>query len=146
MIERRKHPRYAMPRGTFMILRDKVEPLLNHKKMSIGEIAMVIYKSKTEMMGQVRNLGLGGIAFEGDCGHMPEEGSFELDLLMTEKGIYIHNIPYSPIFAASKKKRKKSAEEHRSDALEFKKLDAEHKQQLEELLAHCIGTSKELPS
>ena len=146
MIERRKHPRYAMPRGTFVILRDKVEPLRNHKRMSIGEIAMVIYKSDTEMMGQVRNLGLGGIAFDGDYCHISGKGNFELDLLMTEKGIYIHNIPYSPIYAKPEKKRKKLAEEQRADALEFMNLDAEHKQQLEQLLAHCICSAKDLPT
>ena len=94
MIERRKFKRYPMPRGTFAILRNELDQLHNHRRMSIGEIAMVLYKSKTEVMGQVTNMSFGGIAFENSSCKVPTTGEVELDLLMTEQGIYLHNIPF----------------------------------------------------
>jgi hypothetical protein len=97
MVERRRHKRYPMPRGTFVILRNKLDPLRNHTQMSIGEIAMVLYKSESEVMGQVTELSLGGIGFDCNFSGIVNADDVELDLLMTEKGIYLHNLPYSTI-------------------------------------------------
>jgi hypothetical protein len=109
MVERRRHKRYPMPRGTFVILRNKLDPLRNHTQMSIGEIAMVLYKSESEVMGQVTELSLGGIGFDCNFSGIVNADDVELDLLMTEKGIYLHNLPYStiPIKSAGNGKKKK---------------------------------------
>ena len=139
MVERRKHKRYSMPHGTFVILRNKIDPLRNHTKMSIGEIAMVLYKSEPEAMGQVTNLSVGGIAFGGKAIGLPDAGNVQLDLLMTEQGIYVHNIPYAVVPVKTKGKRKKRTPAFRTNALRFKRLDAEKKGQLRELLAHRVG-------
>jgi hypothetical protein len=127
-----------MPRGTFVILRNKFDPLRNHTNMSIGEIAMVLYKSDPEAMGQVTNLSVGGIAFGGKTIGLPDAGAVQLDLLMTEQGIYVHNIPYAlvPIKTDGNSKKKTSA--YRTNALRFKRLDAEKKGQLRQLLAHRV--------
>lgn len=139
MVERRKHKRYAMPRGTFAILRHAFDPLRNHQQMSIGEIAMVIYKSEPQVMGQVTNLSAGGIAFRGNTIGLPDSEKVQLDLLMTEQGIYLHNIPYAavPIRTSGKGKKKRPA--FRTNALRFKQLDVEKKARLRELLAHHVG-------
>lgn len=139
MVERRKHKRYSMPRGTFVILRDKFDPLRNHANMSIGEIAMVLYKSEPEVMGQVTNLSVGGIAFGGHTIGSPDAGKVQLDLLMTEQGIYVHNIPYAVVPVRAGGKSKKKTQEFRANALCFKHLDAVKKDQLRELLAHRVG-------
>jgi hypothetical protein len=134
MVERRKHKRYAMPRGTFAILRKKFEPLCNHSRMSIGEIAMVLYKSEPEVMGQVTNLSIGGIAFGGHTSGLPDAGKIQLDLLMTEQGIYLHNLPYAAVALRAAGKGKKKTPAFRTNALRFKNLDAQQKSQLRELL------------
>ncbi|MEE4111955.1 MAG: PilZ domain-containing protein [Desulfobacteraceae bacterium] len=139
MVERRKHKRYSMPRGTFVILRNKFDPLRNHTNMSIGEIAMVLYKSEPEAMGQVTNLSAGGIAFDGKVIGSPDAGKVQLDLLMTEQGIYVHNIPYAVVPVKTKGKTKKKTPAFRTNALRFKRLDAEKRGQLRELLAHRVG-------
>ena len=139
MVARRKHKRYSMPRGTFVMLRTKFDPLRNPPNMSIGEIAMVLYKSEPEAMGQVTNLSVGGIAFGGKTIGTPDAGNVQLDLLMTEQGIYVHNIPYAVVPIRKKGKRKQKALEFRANALRFKRLDAEKKSQLRELLAHRVG-------
>jgi hypothetical protein len=139
MVERRKYKRYPMPKGTFAILRNEMKRLRDHGRMSIGEIAMVLYKSEPEVMGQVTDMSLGGLAFRWDAGAMPELGGVELDLLMAEQGIYLHNIPYKTVaLEAIANKRKKSSKTHRN-AFRFTQLDTDLKNRLRGLLAHHVG-------
>ena len=119
MVERRRHKRYPMPRGTFVILRNKLDPLRNHTQMSIGEIAMVLYKSESEVMGQVTELSLGGIGFDCNFSGIVNADDVELDLLMTEKGIYLHNLPYSTIPIKSAGNGKKKTRSYRTNAVRF---------------------------
>jgi hypothetical protein len=143
MVERRRHKRYPMPRGTFVILRNELDPLRNHMKMSIGEIAMVLYKSRSELLGQVTDLSPAGVRFDCDDGGLPVSDTVQLDLLMAEKGIYLHNIPYATIPADPGGRGSKKTRPLRSNALRFKKLDNEQKKKLQELLAHHVGSSEE---
>lgn len=140
MLERRKHKRFQMPRGTFVFMRNELDRLRNYAQMNIGEIAMVLYKSQPELMGQVRDLSIGGVAFDVPAYPLPTADHVELDLLMAEQGIYVHNIPYATISgnSADKGKAKKSAC-IRTNALHFKNLDTECKSRLRELLAHHVG-------
>lgn len=135
MIERRKHKRYPMPRGTFGIFRKEMEQLCNHERMSIGEIAMVLYKSESQLLGQVANMSYGGIAFENGAYNLPSSGRIELDLLMTEQGIYLHNIPYKAVTKKASKKIKVKTSASTRAVLQFKKLDPALKKKLRELMA-----------
>ena len=139
MVERRKHKRYSMPRGTFIILRDKVERLRNHAQMNIGEIAMVLYKSEAEIIGQVTDMSLGGVAFLPDSENHPTEGEMELDLLMTEQGIYLHNIPYATVRDARVHHRDGTFDGAQRSALQFTDLDADQTDGLADLLSHHTG-------
>lgn len=139
MVERRKYKRYLMPRGTFVILRNELDPLRNHKRMSIGEIAMVLYKSKTEVMGQVKDMSFGGVAFDGNPGNMSAVGDVELDLLLTEQGIYLHNLPFSTMPLHSGDNRSRKVSDPDRAVFRFKKLSAKQKGQLRELLTHHNG-------
>lgn len=138
MVERRKHKRYRMPRGTFVILRNELDRLRNHAQMSIGEIAMVLYKSQRHVMGQVINMSFGGIAFDGNHHVLPCVDNAELDLLMTEQGIYLHNLPYTAVANTHLSKGKKKKPKLRTNALCFKNLKSKQKGQLKELLAHHV--------
>jgi len=139
MVERRKHKRYSMPRGTFAILRNVFDPLRNYTQMSIGEIAMVLYKSEPEVMGQVTDLSVGGIAFGGNTIDDPDAKNIQLDLLMTEQGLYLHNIPFVAVPIKTAGHGREKTQKFRANALRFKTLDAEKKVQLRELLAHHVG-------
>lgn len=137
MLERRSHKRYPMPLGMLAILRGKFDALQNHAQMSIGEIAMVLYKSEPRMMGQVKDLSLGGMTFDGDVGSASEDDNVELDLLMTEQGIYLHNLPFAAVpLRSAGRGRKKSV---RTDAVRFGDLDAEQKDRLRELIDRHAG-------
>ena len=120
MVERRKHKRYPMPRGTFVIIRNELVRLRKHSQMSIGEIAMVLYKSQPEVMGQVTEMSLGGLSFADHTGAVPDSDKTELDLLMTEQGIYLHNIPFATVPLVPAGKGAKKRQRMRSDAVHFK--------------------------
>ncbi len=139
MVERRKHKRYRMPRGTFAILRNKVKRLCNHAKMNIGEIAMILYKSQPEVMGQVTNMSYGGIAVRAETDIHSLDGDVELDLLMAEQGIYVHNIPYVAVDAETAAAGRQQPTTARRNAFHFTHLDNEQKGRLQDLLAHHIG-------
>jgi len=139
MVERRKHKRYPMPRGTFAILRNEVTRLRDHARMSIGEIAMILYKSQPEVMGQVTDISLGGIALQTDTKCPSISGKMELDLLMTEHGIYLHNIPYVTVPAKKAAKGRNKSNGTKRNAFHFTHLDADQKLRLKDLLAHHIG-------
>ena len=139
MEERRKHKRYPMPRGTFVILRGQLERLRNHAQMSIGEIAMVLYKSEPEIMGQVTEMSLGGLSFAADGSPVPDADQVELDLLMAEQGIYLHNIPFATVPQQSAAPSDTEAAAVRTDAIHFKNLDDEQKGRIRDLLARHSG-------
>ena len=139
MAERRKYKRYPMPRGTFVILRKQSDQLRNHAHMSIGEIAMVLYKSKRELMQQVTDMSFGGVAFDGHHTGVSDADNVELDLLMTEQGIYLHNIPYAAVPVVSAVRGKNKGPTRRTNALSFKNLNAEQKGRVRELLTHHAG-------
>lgn len=136
MVERRKYKRYPMPKGTFAILRSGMRRLRNHDRMSIGEIAMVLYKSEPEVMAQVTDMSLGGLAFKWEAGVLPDLGGVELDLLMAEQGIYLHNIPYKRVEPGTGEKSRKKAAKTRKSAFRFTRLDTDLKNRLRGLLAH----------
>jgi hypothetical protein len=135
MQERRKYKRYPMPRGTFVIMRGQLDRLRNHAQMSIGEIAMVLYKSEPEIMGQVTEMSLGGLSFSADGSPIPTADQVEMDLLMAEQGIYLHNIPFATIPQPSAAPPDREAAGVRTDAIHFKNLDDEQKGRIRELLA-----------
>lgn len=135
MIERRKYKRYAMPRGTFAILRNDLDQLHDHRRMSIGEIAMVLYKSKTQMVGQVTNMSLGGIAVENNHSWDPAIGDVELDLLMAEQGIYLHNVPFKAQSTDSPSIKGDRPDNFQRAVLRFEKLDQALKNELREMMA-----------
>jgi hypothetical protein len=139
MIERRKYKRYPMPKGTFAILRNKMKRLDDHDRMSIGEIAMVLYKSEPEFMGQVTDMSLGGLAFSRAADPLPEPGEMELDLLMAEQGVYLHNVPYENVAAEAGEDRCEGSARTSRNAFRFTRLDTELKKRLKGLLAYHVG-------
>jgi len=139
MVERRKHKRYPMPRGTFVILRNEVARLRDHAQMSIGEIAMILYKSQPEIMGQVTDMSFGGIAFQADTDVLPTYGEVELDILMTEHGIYLHNIPFVLVPVTATAEEGKTSKVTRRNAFHFAQLDEDQRACLRDLLAHHTG-------
>ena len=139
MVERREHKRYAMPRGTLAILRNEANRLQEHANMNIGEIAMIIYKSSPEIIGQVTDMSFSGVAFEGKSIDQVDTDNVELDLLMAEEGLYLHNLPFTTVASPKSGKGRRRAAAARPNALQFTDLDDRQKDQIREMLSHCVG-------
>ena len=139
MVERREHKRYAMPRGTLAILRNEAHRLQEHANMNIGEIAMIIYKSSPEIIGQVTDMSFSGVAFEGKSIDQVNTDNVELDLLMAEEGLYLYNLPFTTVASSESGKGRRRAAAARPNALQFTNLDDRQKDQIREMLSHRIG-------
>ena len=140
MIERRKHKRHVMPQGTLAILRsDLCARLRQYENMSIGEIAMVLYKSEADLISEVADISFGGISFTGAFERQDNIEDCQLDLLLTEHGIYMHNIPYTTVPVVKKGNGDATNGTSRTNALRFKRLNAKQKDQLRELLDYAVG-------
>lgn len=97
MIERRKHKRIKVKEGVFAVIRGPSGRLDHFTEMSMGEIAVSVYKSNPVKLGQIKNISAGGLAFHYIPAKSSLDGPFELDILMTEKNIYLHNVPFEII-------------------------------------------------
>jgi len=97
MIERRKHKRIKVKEGIFAVIRGPSGRLNHFTEMSMGEIAVSVYKSNPVKLGQIKNISVGGLAFHYIPAKNNLEGPYELDILMTEKNIYLHNVPFEII-------------------------------------------------
>ncbi|MFO7713065.1 hypothetical protein [Desulfosarcina sp.] len=101
---------------------------------------MVLYKSEPEVMGQIKDVGLGGVAFDSTTRVVPDDDHLELDLLMAEQGIYLHNIPFVRVPARSADGDTHLIPQNHTHILQFKDLDGEQAARLQELLTHQVGT------
>jgi hypothetical protein len=138
MLERRRHKRHPAPRGTFIIFRKALSRLRNHRLMSVAEIAMVLYKSELTMIRQVKDISLGGISFNGNGTCTPSGKALELDVLMTQQGIYLHNVPYAAVPIDCTADGRKTPG-YRKDAFRFNDLEAGMRNQIENWLAPHLG-------
>lgn len=104
---------------------------------------MVLYKTEPEFMGQIKDVGLGGVAFDSTTRGVPDDDHLELDLLMAEQGIYLHNIPFVRVAARSADGDTQLIPQNHTHILKFKELDGEQVAKLQELLAYQVGTLNE---
>ena len=87
-------------------------------------------------MGQVTELSIGGIGFDCNYNGIANAENVELDLLMADKGIYLHNLPYATIPVNAPGNGRRKTPKVRTNAVRFKKLDPLQKCQLREMLSH----------
>lgn len=111
----------------------------NHQQMSVAEIAMVLYKSDPSMIRQVRDISFGGIGFDGSGA--VDNPKAELDVLMTQQGIYLHNVPYAHVTGDSGGVNGGKRPGIRANAFQFKELDAGMKNQIAEWLTQHLSPS-----
>jgi hypothetical protein len=58
--------------------------------------------------------------------------------MMTEQGIYLHNLPYATVPANPSKKGRSAVKYPQRNAFQFVGLDAEHRKALRELIDHHV--------
>lgn len=109
--ERRIHRRFSVKKGAFVVVRtgrDKIEGIQN---MSMGEIALAVFKSKPNKIGQIKDMSKSGLCFEyvksgKECGKprkldiLRAEGDFclnDLDFKTISDNETAETLPYEPV-------------------------------------------------
>ena len=96
MIDRREHPRYIAPAGTFALLR--ATSIALSKIQDMGEIGFAVIKSKPVKMGQIININMNGLAFD----YIERQGEpirvFKLDILFAQDAFYLGKMLFKPVF------------------------------------------------
>lgn len=92
--ERRRHPRRAAVLGAWAVMSRRPLPLDNLAAMSLGEIAMTIFQSRPAQMGQIVDIGPGGMAFDCVDGPRPTDDSLILDLVFAAGPLFLSDLPY----------------------------------------------------
>ena len=96
-IERRKHQRFSAQNGTFAVVGSKKAHLDKIKKMSMGEIACAIYKSKPFKFGQIIDMSQGGLAFSYIDNRKKRDPSDEINILSAANKFFLENILFKTV-------------------------------------------------
>ena len=96
-VERRKHKRFSANDGTFAVVRSSDAPLHRIKKMSMGEIACAVYRSKPAKVGQIINLSQGGLSFSYIDRNESSSNAFEMDIIAADNSFYLDKLTFKTI-------------------------------------------------
>ena len=96
-IERRACKRKQAKKWAFALLRTHVMNMNQIEKMSMGEVALSVFKSDAVKIGQIKDASIGGLSFNyfGDNGK--SKAPLELDILVADKNFYLNNISFKII-------------------------------------------------
>jgi hypothetical protein len=96
-IERRKHQRFCAQNGTFAVVGSKKARLDKIKKMSMGQIACAIYKSKPFKFGQIIDMSQGGLAFRYIDNRNKRDPSDEINILSAGNKFFLENLVFKTV-------------------------------------------------
>lgn len=97
LINRRAHKRFASKRGAFALIGSNQRRPIRIKTMSLGEIALAVFKSKYSHMGKIIDISMEGIALYYIDSHCQPEETAELDIMFAEGRFYLDNIGFKII-------------------------------------------------
>ena len=95
--ERRVHKRFSVKEKAFAMLRSERCSLDHIKRMSMGEIACAVYKSKPAIIGQIVDMSQGGLSFDCIDEACPCGDSLKLDILSANEKFYMGRIKFKPV-------------------------------------------------
>jgi hypothetical protein len=93
-MDRRRAPRYPARTGAVAILRARPMPMGDLMQLSHAQIAMNVFAGRPERHGQIIDIGPGGLSFRYLPTGRGSPGPLVLDLLFSEKRIYLSNLSY----------------------------------------------------
>ena len=92
--ERRRQPRHRVAAGTFAVI-SKQSLALNHlDRLSLGEIALAIFKNRPVRIGPVIDMGPGGASFTSPWESTAMDPPLTLDFVFAERALHLPNMPY----------------------------------------------------
>ncbi len=113
MLERRKHKRFKVQDSAFVVLRGSSWP------------------HSTQKVGQIMDIGMGGLAFSYVAEQEPSNGSFELGIFSADNSFHLRKIPFETISDVETKKVPFSSITMRRSGVQFGELTQEQAAQLE---------------
>ncbi len=99
--ERRKHKRYATRNQAIAMVKSESGKLDSISKMSKGEVGMAVYKSRPHKLGQILNVGRGGLSFSYISKENQGDKIDEIDILLADDDFYLENIQFKTILDTS---------------------------------------------
>lgn len=99
--ERRKHKRYETRNQAIAMVKSESGKLDCISKMSKGEVGMAVYKSRPHKLGQILNVGRGGLSFSYISKKNQKNKVDEIDILLADDDFYLKNIQFKTILDAS---------------------------------------------
>lgn len=140
-----RHKRFYAKDRVFAVVRPRNLKLKQLKKMSKGEAALAIIKSKPPKMGEIMEISRGGLSFSYIENETDLTNFNEMDILFVEKDFHLRRLPFVPIEDTAIK------EDGYIDALAMKRLTVQfkgltpyQKDQLDHVLEHYT-TGEVLP-
>ena len=98
--ERRKHKRYETRNQAIAMVKSQPGQLDSISEMSKGEVGMAVYKSKPHKLGQIVNVGRGGLSFSYISKEYQGDKVDEIDILLADDDFYLKNIQFKTIIDA----------------------------------------------
>ncbi|MBT8342564.1 MAG: PilZ domain-containing protein [Desulfatitalea sp.] len=141
--ERRRHKRYSMTNRMIAMVRSDSHQLEKIHRMSKGEIAMAVIKSKPQRMGEILEISRGGLSFR----HIENDADIsqfqELDILFTDDDFHLTRLPF---YAVVERDVKSDAPfdvlTMKQLAVQFKPLSDRQQRQLDQLLERYTSQKK----
>ena len=97
--ERRRCKRFAVASGVFAILRPASVPVPVIKEMGMGDIAFAVYRLRPKRMGQIIDIGFGGLCFSYvDNGGPGANTPLVLDILSADTGFYLEGLAFETVW------------------------------------------------
>ena len=121
-LERRKHKRFQVQNGAFAVLRAFSWP------------------HSTQKLGQITDIGMGGIAFSYIAEQEPSNGSLELGIFLADNSFRLRKIPFETISDLEIKKGPFNSITMRRSGVQFGELTPNQISQLKYFIRnHTIG-------
>jgi len=95
--ERRRHRRYVLSNRIIAMIRSDSHQLDGIERMSKGEIAMAVIKSRPSRMGEIVEISRGGLSFSCVENDADISQSKEMDILFTDDDFYLSRLPFKTI-------------------------------------------------
>jgi len=122
LFERRKHKRFHVQDGAFAVL------------------TAFSWPHSTQKLGQITDIGMGGLAFSYIASEVLSNGSAQLSIFLAENWIYLRKIPFETIWDVETKKVPFSSITMKQSGVQFGELTPNQISQLKYFIRnHTTG-------
>ncbi|HID30727.1 MAG TPA: PilZ domain-containing protein [Desulfobacterales bacterium] len=128
MDERRKHRRFQVDNGAFAVL---------------GGLS---WSHSTQKLGQITDIGMGGLAFSYIASEELSDDSVELNIFLAENRFHLRKIPFKTIWDIQTEKVPFSSITMRRSGVEFGELTPDQRSQLKYFIRNHTLPLKQAPS